>query len=56
MKIGTDNVMLEVWDTPGQEDYDSFRPLDYPETDVVLVWYAVTVDASYGSVWEKVVV
>ena len=33
---------LALWDTAGQEDYDRLRPLSYPETDVIVICYAVT--------------
>lgn len=29
-------VHLGLWDTAGEEDYDSLRPLSYPETVCVL--------------------
>jgi len=32
---------LALWDTAGQEDYDRLRPLSYPETDVIVICYAV---------------
>ena len=56
MTIGTDNVMLKIWDSAGQEDYDRLRPLSYTDTDVVLVWYDVAGEASYYNVLSKVVV
>ncbi|KAJ3019627.1 GTP-binding protein Rho1 [Thoreauomyces humboldtii] len=44
---------LSLWDTAGQEDYDRLRPLSYPDTDVVLLAFAVTERTSFGSVKEK---
>ena len=36
-------TQLELWDTAGQEDYDRIRPLSYPNTDVFLVLFSVTI-------------
>ena len=30
VKVGGKSVSLGIWDTPGQEDYDKFRPVAYP--------------------------
>ena len=35
------SVELALWDTGGQEDYDRSRKYAYPDTDVILVCYAV---------------
>ncbi|ORZ34459.1 P-loop containing nucleoside triphosphate hydrolase protein, partial [Catenaria anguillulae PL171] len=34
-------IELSLWDTAGQEDYDRLRPLSYPDTDVVLICFAL---------------
>uniref|UniRef100_A0A1I8GQ79 Rho-related GTP-binding protein RhoU n=1 Tax=Macrostomum lignano TaxID=282301 RepID=A0A1I8GQ79_9PLAT len=34
-------VDLALWDTAGMEIYDRLRPLSYPDTDVVLLCFAV---------------
>lgn len=34
-------VSLTLWDTAGQEDYDSVRPLSYKDTDLVLLCYSI---------------
>lgn len=47
------NVILQLWDTAGQEDYDRLRPLSYPGADVVLLCYSSVTRASFESVKEK---
>lgn len=34
-------VSLALWDTAGQEDYDTIRPLSYQETDLVMLCYTI---------------
>lgn len=47
------DVLLNLWDTAGQEDYDRLRPLSYPGADIVLVCFSVINRSSYKSVKEK---
>jgi len=54
------NVMLDgrvynlgLWDTAGQEDYDSLRPLSYPQTDVFLVCFSAISPPSFENVKSK---
>ncbi|XP_063932816.1 ras-like GTP-binding protein RHO [Zophobas morio] len=44
------NVELALCDTPGQEDYDRLRPIQYPETDVVLICFSVAWPDSFENV------
>ena len=47
-------VELALWDTAGQEEYDRLRPLSYPETDLLLVCFAIDCPASLENVMDKV--
>jgi small GTP-binding protein len=47
------NVILQLWDTAGQEDYDRLRPLSYPGADVVLLCFSTVTRSSFESVKEK---
>merc|ERR1712096_347999 len=51
--IGGEPYTLGLFDTAGQEDYDRLRPLSYPQTDVFLVCFSVTSQASYENVKTK---
>jgi len=51
------NVMVEneifhlsLWDTAGQEDYDSLRPLSYPQTDVFIICFNIVSPQSYNNI------
>lgn len=47
-------VELALWDTAGQEEYDRLRPLSYPETDLVIICFAVDCPNSLDNVQDKV--
>ena len=42
--------VIGLFDTAGQEEYDRLRPLAYPETDVFLVCFSVTLPDSLDNV------
>jgi len=46
-------ILLHLWDTAGQEDYDRLRPLSYPGADIVLLCFSLVTDASFESVKDK---
>ncbi|ROL52004.1 Ras-related C3 botulinum toxin substrate 1 [Anabarilius grahami] len=46
-------VKLALWDTSGAEEYDRLRPLQYPQTDVVLICFSLVNPDSFGKVREK---
>lgn len=47
-------VELALWDTAGQEEYDRLRPLSYPESNVILICFAVDFPTSLMNVQDKV--
>ena len=50
--MGLETVLLCLFDTAGQEDYDRLRPLSYPGTDVFLVCFSVTSPDSFENIKE----
>jgi small GTP-binding protein len=52
-KRGTENILLHLWDTAGQEEYDRLRPLSYPGADVVLLCFSTVSQASYDAIRDK---
>ena len=37
--IGNTSMNIGIWDTNGQEDYDTLRPLSYPQTvKIFILW------------------
>jgi len=53
MKRDSGLVLLHLWDTAGQEDYDRLRPLSYPGADVVLLCFSTISQASFDAIKEK---
>lgn len=51
--VGDEQLVLLLFDTAGQEDYDRLRPLSYPQTDIFLVCFSVAAPASFENVREK---
>ncbi|KAJ3220915.1 hypothetical protein HDU81_011089 [Chytriomyces hyalinus] len=47
------SVELTLWDTAGQEDFDRLRTLSYPDTNSVLVTFAIDSPDSLENVHEK---
>jgi len=53
IELDDKQVELALWDTAGQEDYDRLRPLSYPDTDVILLCFAINNKDSLENVNEK---
>jgi len=47
------SILLHLWDTAGQEDYDRLRPLSYPGADIVLLCFSTVNRASFTAIKEK---
>lgn len=52
-KRGEEHILLHLWDTAGQEEYDRLRPLSYPGADVVLLCFSTVSQASYDAIRDK---
>ncbi|PAA56024.1 hypothetical protein BOX15_Mlig008754g1 [Macrostomum lignano] len=53
IEVDAKQVELALWDTAGQEDYDRLRPLSYPDTDVILMCFAIDSPDSLENISEK---
>lgn len=53
IEVDGKQVELALWDTAGQEDYDRLRPLSYPDTDVILMCFAIDSNDSLENIPEK---
>jgi len=50
MKTSDRTILLHLWDTAGQEDYDRLRPLSYPGADLILLCFSLCSHSSYESI------
>lgn len=46
-------IMLTLWDTAGQEDYDELRPLSYPGSDFFIFMFSVISKISLENIKHK---
>lgn len=53
IEVDGEQVELELWDTPGQEDYARLRALSYPDTDVILMCFSIDSPESLKNISEK---
>lgn len=53
MMVDGRGVVLNIWDTAGQEDYDRMRFISYPGTDIFLVCFSLDSEISYENVKTK---
>jgi small GTP-binding protein len=47
------DILLQLWDTAGQEEFDRLRPISYPGADVVLLCFSTISQASLDAIQEK---
>ncbi|XP_071131316.1 ras-related C3 botulinum toxin substrate 2-like [Mytilus edulis] len=53
VKVNDIYIELGLWDTAGQETYDRFRPLSYPQTDVFLACFSLVYRTSFENILYK---
>ncbi|KAJ6227384.1 protein racg [Anaeramoeba flamelloides] len=46
-------ILLTIWDTAGQEEYDQLRPLSYPGTDIFLMMFSTISPTSLENIKYK---
>ena len=52
-EIDGKNVSVALWDTSGQQDYETLRPLSYVEADVILLLFSVVSHESFENATTK---
>jgi len=50
LELNNSTILLHLWDTAGQEDYDRLRPLSYPGSDIVFLCFSVVNKTSYDAI------
>jgi len=53
MKRDDEPILLHLWDTAGQEEYDRLRPLSYPGADILLLCFSTISRQSFNNIKEK---
>lgn len=53
VRVDSKPIKLQICDTAGQDDFDSLRPLCYPQTNVFLLCFSVVSPTSFHNVLEK---
>uniref|UniRef100_A0A0L8H8T6 Rho-related GTP-binding protein RhoU n=2 Tax=Octopus bimaculoides TaxID=37653 RepID=A0A0L8H8T6_OCTBM len=53
VSVNNKPVSLQLCDTAGQDDFDSLRPLCYPNTDVFLLCFSVVCPSSFHNILDK---
>lgn len=53
MSVHDTSYEISLYDTAGQDAYDRLRPLSYPETDVMLVCFAIDSPDSFYNAFDK---
>ena len=53
VKVKNKVIKLALFDTAGQEDYDQFRTLSYPGTDIFLLCFSIDNRTSFENITNK---
>lgn len=51
--IDSSSIILDLWDTAGQEEYDKLRPLSYSNTDIFIIAFSIVNPISYENIPSK---
>jgi small GTP-binding protein len=54
LTVDGNKINLSLFDSAGQAEYDRLRPLNYPQTDVLLVTFSVVSQTSFDNISSKV--
>eukprot|EP01120_Amphizonella_sp_Union-15-10_P004030 TRINITY_DN1451_c0_g1_i1.p1 TRINITY_DN1451_c0_g1~~TRINITY_DN1451_c0_g1_i1.p1 ORF type:complete len:418 (+),score=89.71 TRINITY_DN1451_c0_g1_i1:24-1277(+) len=53
VKFEGTSVNLGLWDTAGQADFETLRPLSYKQSDLFLVFFSITSPTSFENIKQK---
>lgn len=53
IEVEGNQLELALWDTAGQEDYDSLQKFSYPDTDVMILCFSIDSPSSLKNITDK---
>lgn len=52
-EVNFEEVVLTLWDTSGQDEFDALRPLSYTNANLIIICYAIDKKDRIGNIEEK---
>ncbi|EDR24069.1 GTPase_rho, putative [Entamoeba dispar SAW760] len=51
--VDGEQVTMSIWDTAGQEEYDRLRPMSYPDTNMLIICFAIDSKSSFVNISQR---
>ncbi|EKE41294.1 Rho family GTPase [Entamoeba nuttalli P19] len=51
--VDGEQVTMSIWDTAGQEEYDRLRPMSYPDTNILIICFAIDSKSSFVNIAQR---
>ncbi|ELP86574.1 Rho GTPase, putative [Entamoeba invadens IP1] len=51
--VDGEQVTMSIWDTAGQEEYDRLRPMSYPDTNILIICFAIDSRSSFSNIPQR---